>query len=115
MRGRMEARIRAICADVGLELRRWMRPVKTVARRRAVVQGGRLVFSRITETNEQHDSRAHGAQFTNAHMRGVRGCGDQVGVAAARWETLTKIFSQISPKRSPGTTQGPDPLSGSGP
>lgn len=92
-----------------------MRPVKTVARRRAVVQGGRLVFSRIAETNQKHDSLAHGAQFTNAHMRGVWGCGGQVGVAAARWETRTKIFSQISPKRSPETTQGPDPLCGSGP
>ncbi|WP_139063556.1 hypothetical protein [Streptomyces zinciresistens] len=34
---------------------------------------------------------------------------------AASWEKLVKIFSQISPKRSPGTTQGPDPHCGSGP
>lgn len=61
----------AICAHVGLELRRWMRQVKAVARRRALSRG-RLVFSRIAETNQQHDSGAHGAQFTNAYMRGMR-------------------------------------------
>lgn len=36
MRRRMEARMRAICAVAGLQLRRGMRPVKTVARRRAL-------------------------------------------------------------------------------
>jgi hypothetical protein len=37
------------------------------------------------------------------------------GTGDCSWEKPTKIFSQISPKRSPGTTQGPDPLCGSGP
>jgi len=32
------------------------------------------------------------------------------GTGDRSWEKPTKIFSQISPKRSPGTTQGPDPL-----
>lgn len=38
-----------------------------------VVQEDRLVFIRITETSQQRDSRARGAQFTNAHMRGDAG------------------------------------------
>lgn len=65
-------------------------------------------------------------------MRYVRGRVDdwsfanaQVWVGAAEaccycstitsWETPTKIFSQVSPKRSLRNSQGPDPLCGSGP
>ncbi|GAA0494668.1 hypothetical protein GCM10010361_70020 [Streptomyces olivaceiscleroticus] len=67
-----------------------------------------------------------------ARMRHVRGRVDdwsfanvQVWVGAAEacryystmtcWETPTKIFSQISPKRSPETQEGTDPRCGSGP
>lgn len=70
MRGRMEARMRAICVHVGLELRRWMRQVKAVARRRALSRD--VVWCSAGLPRQQHGSRAHGAQFTNAHMRGMR-------------------------------------------
>ncbi|GHH24387.1 hypothetical protein Srubr_61370 [Streptomyces rubradiris] len=53
--------------------------------------------------------------FTNAQVRVPSAVALQTASPATPWEKPTKIFSQVSPKRSPETTQGPDPLSESGP
>lgn len=79
MRRRMEARMRAICAVAGL-LRRWMHPVKTVARRRAlsreVVWCSAGLLRRISSTTPERMAPVH----ERAHERGAwmwwsAGCG----------------------------------------
>lgn len=57
----------------------------------------------------------YGAGFANAQVRVPSAAALQTASPVTPWEKPTKIFSQISPKRSPETRQGPDPLSGSGP
>jgi hypothetical protein len=58
---------------------------------------------------------SHGAGFANAQVRVPSAVALTTASAVIPWENPTKIFSQISPKRSPETRQGPDPLGGSGP
>jgi hypothetical protein len=56
---------------------------------------------------------AHKAGFENARScRALPHCAQDSG---RPWETPTKIFSQISPKRSPGTHQGRSPVTGDRP
>lgn len=58
---------------------------------------------------------SHGAGFANVQVRVPSAVVPHTASRGTLWEKPAKIFSQISLKRSPGTTQGPDPLYGSGP